>query len=337
MKAAFFTTKPWEEDYLRQLLSGVSDLTLDFYPEDLRAETLPPRTDYDLISVFVGSVVNKPVFEALPNLKCVVARSTGFDHIDLATARERNVVVSYVPSYGENTVAEYAFALLLALSRKIYQAFDQIKENANFKVEDLRGFDLRGKTIGVVGTGRIGRHAIGIAKGFGMQVLGYDPFPNQALAQELGFTYLSLPQLLAKSDVITLHVPYAKETHHLINTETLKQMKPGAYLINTSRGAVVETEALIPALKSGQLGGVGMDVFEEEKVIFNEADFLARGDNELHNWRTIIANHVLIDLPNVIVTPHNAFNTTEAIKRILETTAENIKTFLAGNPANTVK
>mgnify|MGYP001575396803 CR=1 FL=1 len=337
MKAAFFTTKPWEEDYLRQLLSGVSDLTLDFYPEDLRAEALPSCTDYDLISVFVGSVVNKPVFEALPNLKCVVARSTGFDHIDLATARERNVVVSYVPSYGENTVAEYAFALLLALSRKIYQAFDQIKENANFKVEDLRGFDLRGKTIGVVGTGRIGRHAIGIAKGFGMQVLGYDPFPNQALAQELGFIYLSLPQLLAKSDVITLHVPYAKETHHLINTETLKQIKPGAYLINTSRGAVVETEALIPALKSGQLGGVGMDVFEEEKVIFNEADFLARGDNELHNWRTIIANHVLIDLPNVIVTPHNAFNTTEAIKRILETTAENIKTFLAGNPANTVK
>ena len=337
MKAAFFTTKPWEEDYLRQLLSGVSDLTLDFYPEDLRAETLPPSVDYDLISVFVGSVVNKPVFEALPNLKCVVARSTGFDHIDLATARERNVVVSYVPSYGENTVAEYAFALLLALSRKIYQAFDQIKENANFKVEDLRGFDLRGKTIGVVGTGRIGRHAIGIAKGFGMQVLGYDPFPNQALAQELGFTYLSLPQLLAKSDVITLHVPYAKETHHLLNAETLKQVKLGAYLINTSRGAVVETEALIPALKSGQLGGVGMDVFEEEKVIFNEADFLARNDNELHNWRTIIANHVLIDLPNVIVTPHNAFNTTEAIKRILETTAENIKTFLAGNPANTVK
>lgn len=337
MKVAFFTTKPWEEEYLRGALSEMPELTLDFYPGPLRQESLPPVLDYEAVSVFVDSVVDRPVFEQLPNLKFITARSTGFDHIDMAAAHERGVAVSYVPSYGENTVAEYAFALLLALSRKIYQAYDQIKENANFKVEDLRGFDLRGKTIGVVGTGRIGRHAIAMAKGFSMKVVAYDAFPNQDLAGELGFTYLDLPTLLQTSDVVTLHVPYSKETHHLINSESLKQIKPGAYLINTSRGPVIDTEALVVALKEGRLGGVGMDVFEEEKIIFDEASFLLNDDKEQHNWRTIIANHVLIDLPNVIVTPHNAFNTTEAIKRILDTTVENLRGFATGGPVNLVK
>ncbi len=336
MKTAFYTIADWEREYLEGKLAGVG-VEAEYISTPLKKETLAGSSDAEIISVFVDSVVDKAVLDNFPNLKFIAARSTGFDHIDLATAKARNIPLSYVPSYGENTVAEQAFALLLAVSRKIYQAFDQIKETGSFSQANLQGFDLRGKTIGVVGTGRIGRHAIQMAKGFGMKVVAYDPFPNEAMAKELDFTYLPLPELLAASDVVTLHVPYMKETHHLINAETIKNMKPGAVLINTARGPVVETAALVSALKNGKLGGAGLDVLEEEGVIKDEFGFMLHGKASEHDLKTVLANHILIDLPNVVITPHNAFNTKEAIQRIHDTTIENIKAFLAGNSTNLVK
>lgn len=332
-KVIFYGIKPWEAEYLKGKLA----VEAVFHPELVSKDHLPLETDAEIISVFVDSAVDQTVLGALPNLRFIATRSTGFDHLDLASCRERGIVVSSVPSYGENTVAEQAFALILALSRKIYQAYDQIREQGNFSFDDLQGFDLKGKTIGIVGTGRIGRHAIKMATGFDMKILAYDPYPNPELQKQFAFEYVPLDELLAQSDIVTLHVPYTPETHHLIDAAHFAKMKRGAYLINTSRGGLVETEALVAALHEGRLGGAGLDVLEEEAIFKNEMDFLIRGRSEGHNLKTILANHILIDLPNVIITPHNAFNTKEALQRILDTTVENINGFLAGQPINVVK
>ncbi|HEY9584371.1 MAG TPA: hydroxyacid dehydrogenase [Candidatus Paceibacterota bacterium] len=337
MKIGFFGTKPWEKEYIEKLKGKMPGADLWFTEEILSDDHLPKETDFEAISVFVDSAVTKNVLEKFPNLKFIATRSTGYDHIDVAVAKAKGIVVSSVPSYGENTVAEMAFGLLLTLSRRIYEAYDRIREKGDWSVEGLQGFDLRGKTIGVVGTGRIGKHSIAIAKGFGMNVVGYDAYPNEQLAKELGFKYLSLDELLSVSDVVTLHVPFLPETDHMINKERIMKMKKGAVLINTSRGAVVETAALVEALKSGHLGGAGLDVLEEEGVVKDEMDFLVSGKSEGHDWKTIIANHVLIDMPNVVITPHNAFNTKEAIERILDTTVDDIAGYLSGKVINQVK
>jgi len=338
MKIVFFGTKPWEKDYLTLKIkdSGV-EAGLEFIEGTLNKDNIPQSADCDIISVFVGSEINREVIDKFSNLKLIVTRSTGYDHIDLVACEDRGILVASVPSYGENTVAEHAFALLLCLSRKIYLGYEQIRENGSFNVDNLQGFDLKGKTLGVIGTGRIGKHAIKMANGFDMKVIAYDTYPNKELEKELCFTYHSFNEVLAESDVITIHVPYLKETHHLLNEESINKMKPGAYLINTSRGAVVETEALVKALESGHLGGAGLDVLEEEGVIKDELEFVLRGHPKEHDLKTILSNHVLIDLPNVIVTPHNAFNTKEAIERILDTTVEDITGFIKGKPVNLVK
>ena len=272
----------------------------------------------------------------MPNLKCIATRSTGFDHVDLAAAAARGVSVSNVPSYGENTVAEFAFALLLTLSRKISQAYERVRETGSFSFEGLEGFDLYGKTLGVIGTGRIGKHSIRIGNGFGMKVLGFDAHPDPKLEKELNFTYDTLEGVLAKSDVVTLHVPYMKETHHLMNEKTFATIKQGAVLINTSRGAVVDTDAMVKALRSGKLGGAGLDVLEEEGIVKDEMKFLVEGHPNAENLKIALENHVLIDLPNVVVTPHNAFNTREGKERILNTTVENIAGFVQGKPVNVI-
>lgn len=338
MQLAFFGAKPWEKEFLTTAIKNqIPENEPVFYDEILDKDHLPEKKDFEVISVFVDSTVDAPVIDAFPNLKLITARSTGYDNIDLNKCKERNIAVATVPSYGEETVAEYAFALILSLSRKVSKSFDQIRETGSFNLEGMSGFDLQGKTLGVVGTGKIGRNVIRIAKGFEMNVIASDNFPNEEAAKALGFTYCPLNELLAKSDIVTLHVPYLKETHHLINEKTLNQMKPGAYLINTSRGPVVETEALVKALKSGQLAGAGLDVLEEEGIIKDELDFIVSGHPEEHNLRAALANHVLIDMPNVIITPHNAFNTREALQRILQTTVDNIKAFQSGAPANLAK
>lgn len=328
MKIAFFEIENWETDYLKNRLV---EAELFFSSGKLNKDNLPEQRDFDVISVFTGSVIDKEALDSFPDLKLITTRSTGFDHIDLKAAQEKNITVAYVPGYGDNTVAEFAFGLILNLSRKIYEAFDRIREKGEFSFEGLQGFDLNGKTIGIIGTGRIGRHAVKIAKGFGMKVIAFDSYPNAGLAKEMDFQYDPLEELLANSDVITIHVPYNKSTHHLINGGNIGKIKRGALLVNTARGGVIETEALLKALNDGIIGGYGADVLEEEGIIKDEKAFLISGRPEEHNLRTILANHVLFDMPNVIITPHIAFNTKEALKRILDADVENITSFLAKN------
>jgi len=344
MKIVFFETEGDEEAYLRDALAPERGVTLSFHREKLDAKHLPaaPDADADVLSVFVGSSVDAAVIRKFKKLKFVATRSTGYDHIDLQTCAEGGIAVSNVPSYGEHTVAEYAFGLLLMLSRRLYDAYHQVREAGDFSVRGLRGFDLRGKTFGVIGTGNIGKHSVRIAKGFGMNVLAYDVRPDEALAREVGFEYRDLTELLEQSDAVTLHVPYLKSTHHLINKDNIGKMKQGAYLVNTSRGAVVETEALLIALKSGHLGGAGLDVLEEEGVTKDEFGYLYEvsgfgNHSSAPDLRIVLANHTLIDMPNVIVTPHNAFNTVEGWRRILDTTVENIRGFMKGEPIDVVK
>ena len=260
--------------------------------------------------------------------------STGFDHIDINTARSKKIAVCNVPSYGENTVAEHAFALILGLTRKLFPSVKRVKEGV-YDFHGLRGVDLSGKSLGVIGTGRIGSHVIKMAKGFDMNVLGYDPYPRTDLAASLGFKYVTLNNLLANSDVITLHVPLSKETHHLINKKNIKKIKPGAYIINTARGALIDPEALVLALQGKHISGAGLDVLEDENFIHDEESLMTSGCKECQ-LKTNLMNNILIDHPNTIITPHNAFNSEEALKRIIDTTVENIHAFAKGEIKNDV-
>lgn len=333
-KIVFFELEGWEEKMIRDSLPG-EDITVS--KDKLTQLSLPAAKDFDALSVFVDSRVDKAVLDYFPNLKCVATRSTGFDHIDIDACKERGVRVLYVPGYGDNTVAEFAFGLILNLTRKMYQGVDQIKETGSFSLVGLRGTDIKGKTIGIIGTGRIGKEMIKIAKGFGMSVLAYDPYPNQEFAKEMNFAYNTLDSVLGNSDIISLHCPYNEKTHHLINEGNVNKIKRGAYLINTARGAVVETEALVQALNSGILGGAGLDVLEEEGETKDELHILALGHPQEDELKNMIRNHMLMKMPNVLITPHNAFNSQEALERILRTTLENIKAYIGGTIINEVK
>ena len=333
LKIGFFEAEGWEEPVLRQAFP-VDSLYLS--PDRLAEDALPAERDFDALAVFVNSKINSGVLKEFPNLKLVTTRSTGYDHVDARTCTKRGVAAAYVPGYGDNTVAEFAFGLLLALTRKIYLGIDQVKERGLFSFEGLRGVDLARRTMGVVGTGRIGRHTIKIARGFEMNVLAYDPRPDQAFAAAAGFVYKDLPDLLKESDAVTLHCPYNKATHHLLNHKNIGLMKKGAYLINTARGGLVETDALVEALQEGRLAGAGLDVLEEEGDVKDEVHFLAAGHPRREELRVLLENHILMKMPNVLITPHNAFNSKEALERILRTTIENIQSFFAGKPVNLI-
>jgi D-lactate dehydrogenase len=259
MKIAFYEISDQEAAYIKEKLPGHE---LFFYQQKFSDRNLP-QADAEVLSTFTGSPVTPAVLAAVPGLKFVATRTTGFDHINLQACKEKGIVVSNVPTYGQNTVAELAFALILSLSRKLYPAVKRVREQGLFNSDGLRGFDLEGKTLGVIGTGHIGAYAIRIAKGFGMNVVAYDPYPNEKLAAEYGYKYVTLDELLAGADIVTLHVPYMPATHHLLNKENLMKMKRGSYLINTSRGGLVETAGLVEALRSGVLAGAGLDVLEE--------------------------------------------------------------------------
>ncbi len=325
-KATFFNVDRWGEEgknYLRSSSKLASaGVEVAFVDAIVSADSIPSDKDFEILGVFMDSKVDAATIAALPAVKFITTLSTGFDHIDLKIAAERGIPVSSVPAYGENTVAEFAFALILSLSRKICESRERIRTEGKFTTEGLTGFDLAGKTIGVVGTGRIGKHAVRMGSGFGMKVIAYDVIHDDAFAAQMGFPYVSLEELLAKSDVITIHCPYLPSTHHLINNGNIGLAKKGAVLVNTARGAIVETSAMITALKNGQLGGAGLDVLEEE------------GDMKAGNMEAV---KDLIAMPNVIVTPHNAFNTKEAFLRILDTTIDNIVGYVKGAPINIVK
>jgi len=332
MKIAFFEVEDWEEEYLKGKLSGHQ---LKFSNEKLSLENAAQIKDFDALSVFIYSKIDEQIIQAIPNLKLVTTRSTGFDHIDIDVCKKRGITVCNVPSYGENTVAEHTFALILSLSRNMCKACIRRFEQ-DFSIEGLEGFDLKGKTIGVVGTGQIGLHVIRIAKGFGMNVVAYDVRQNKLLSEVLEFEYVTLEDLLARSDVITLHVPYMKATHHLMNKDTFKLVKKGAILINTARGSIVDTEALIDALDKKILSGAGLDVFEGEEVIKEEKQLLFEPKN-LEVLASLVKDHILLSKDNVVFTPHIAFYSKEALERILETTVENVAAFVSGKPQNVVQ
>ena len=325
-KIAFFETTQKEKNYIKKKLK---DFDLQFFNEPLNNDF-----DYKLIvntnviSPFIYSVVSAKIIMKMKKLKLIATRSTGFNHIDLAAAKKKNVTVANVPYYGENTVAEHTFALILALSRNLHKAYMRTSSN-DFSIEGLRGFDLRGKTLGVVGAGSIGVHVIKIAKGFGMKILAFDAKPNHILTELLDFKYVPLDDLLKNSDIITLHCPYNKFTHHLINMDNIKKVKKGALFINTARSGIIEPKALYYAIENNIFSGAGLDVFEGEDLLKEENQMLTKNVSVEH-LETLFKKNILLKRENVILTPHIAFDSVEAIERILDTTVENIIAFFEG-------
>lgn len=321
-----------EAEYLAAALEGV--LNVETFAGTL-AEAEPERLrDVEVLMPFIHSPVGEGEMDAMPDLKLVVTRSTGYDHVDLAAASARGVAVANVPAYGENTVAEHTFALILALSRKVHQAYIRT-QRGDYTLEGLRGFDLYGKTFGVIGAGAIGLHAIRIAKGFGMRVLAHDVRQNQLMADVLGFAYVDLDEVLANSDIVSLHAPAIPATHHMIDRDALSKMKRGSLLINTARGSLVDTDALRWALDDGILSGAGLDALEGEEFLQHEDELLGRPGAE-EKLKMIVRNQVLQRRPDVVITPHIAFNSEEALRRILDVTAGNASAFLSGEPRNLV-
>jgi D-lactate dehydrogenase len=326
---AFFEIEPWEEEFFRKELS---DHTLLFFPAPLEQKDIPSLSEVSIISPFIYSQISPEIVTTLSFLKLVATRSTGYDHIHVEACKEKGVGVANVPTYGEHTVAEQAFALILALSRHLPESVTRTRRG-DFSLENLRGFELFGKTIGLVGYGTIAKVVAKIALGFGMKVIVYTRHPEPYD----GVTFVDLPTLLATSDIISLHVPYNKNTHHMINKDNIALCKKGSVFINTARGGVVEAEALVWALEQGILSAVGLDVLEEECTLKEERQLLSKEFLKSCNLKTQLLNHVLINRDNVIVTPHNAFNSQEALQRILDVTLENIRMFIdKGVPSHLV-
>ncbi len=321
-----------------QLSEGLreTDHAWEFVRDTISLRNLNPEAE--VISVFVTSHVTRQMIEKMPRLKLIAARSTGFDHIDLEAAAARGVTVVNVPTYGENTVAEAAFALMLALTRKLIPTA-LATEEGSFKASELTGIDLKGKTLGIIGMGHIGSHSARIAKGFEMNVVAYDVRHNEQLAKQIGFEYVDLNTLLDRSDIVTLHTPLLADNYHLINESTLAKMKKGAILINTARGELVENRALIHALKSGHIAGAGLDTIEGEKLMLSSGllDALSSNATSPSTFEHAAEIHALLQLPNVIATQHAAFNTIEAISRINDTTVQNIIRFWYGETPNKVE
>lgn len=314
--------------------AALPNATIVYVDGPVTAGALSANDDADIVSVFVSSALKREQVDALPNLKMIAARSTGVDHIDTAYTKEKGIVVSNVPKYGAHTVAEFTFALMLSLSRRLFDAAYQVREKGDFNTAELEGFDLFGKTLGVLGTGAIGRNVVTIARGFGMRVLMFDKFPNTELESE-DARYVPLDELLANADIVTLHVPYVPENHHFIGRDNISKMKQGAFIVNTARGELIDTEALLEALKQGRIAGAGLDVLEQERALKDEME-LVKGMESIHLLKVIIRDHMLIGMPRVVVTPHIAFFSREAYREIIQTSAHNISAFIEGAPANQV-
>ena len=305
------------------------------FEELLTVESAQKAKDCEVVSVFINSKVDKVVLDVLPKLRLITTRSTGFDHIHKEECKARGILIANVPYYGENTVAEHAFALILALSRNVHKSYIRTLRN-DFSIDGLKGFDLNGKTLGVIGTGRIGMHVIRIAKGFGMHVLAFDAHQDVFLSEILHFNYVDMDTLLAQSDIISLHLPYTDSTHHLINDDTIQKMKPGVLLINTARGGLIDNNALIQALDQNIVAGAGLDVLEGEEWIREEKQLLRHTEESSARLEELLKNHLLLSQDNVVFTPHIAFYSQEALERILHSTFASIDSFERGNLLNEV-
>ncbi len=323
LHAAFFDTKPYDREYFGA--AAQAEVHWQFHEFRLNTETAPIARGAQAVCVFVSDRVDAACIEALRavGVRHVALRCAGFNNVDLETARRCGLSVSRVPAYSPHAVAEHTIALLLTLNRKIHRAHNRVREQ-NFSLSGLVGFDLHGKTAGVIGTGKIGRLTAEILAGFGMKVRAFDLQPDLGWAERRGVTYGELHDILGESDVVSLHTPLTPETEHLINARTLRLMKPGVFLVNTSRGKLINTADLIDALKGGQVGGVALDVYEEEEGVFYE-DLSGRvlQDDELSR---------LLTFPNVLITSHQAFLTREALTEIAGVTTANLRRLHRGEP-----
>jgi D-lactate dehydrogenase len=321
MRVAVFSTKPYDERSLAAANTSFGH-ELEFLEPRLTPATAPLAAGFPAVCAFVNDQLNDAVLDVLAKggTRLIALRSAGFNHVDLHAAARLGLTVARVPAYSPYAVAEHAVALTLALNRKLHRAYARVRDG-NFSLDGLLGFDVHGSTVGVIGTGRIGLVFARIMRGFGCTLLAYDPYPNTE-ALDLGARYVDLPELFAASDIIALHSPLTADTHHLIDDAALAQMKDGVMLVNTSRGALVDTRAAIEALKSGKLGALGLDVYEEEEELFFE-DFSGQ----------VITDDVfarLLTFPNVLITGHQGFFTREALGNIADTTLANVTAFERG-------
>ncbi len=324
LTAAFYDTRTYDRKYFGTAPEGQGVLWR-FHDFRLSAETVPTARGTAAVCIFVNDRVDRPCIEALgeAGVKLIALRCAGFNNVDLAAAKECGIPVVRVPAYSPHAVAEHTVALLLTLNRKIHRAYNRVRD-LNFSLSGLVGFDLHGKTVGIVGTGRIGRITAEIFAGFGTRILAFDPFPSAEWAEKRGITYTSFHGLLEHSDVVSLHLPLTPQSHYLINEKSIGRMKPGAHLINTSRGKLIDTSAVIDALKAGHLGGVALDVYEEEEgIFFEDLSGEVLQDDELSR---------LLVFPNVLITSHQAFLTHEALSEIARVTSTNIIRFADGQP-----
>ncbi|WP_430782919.1 2-hydroxyacid dehydrogenase [Actinoplanes sp. G11-F43] len=316
MRVAVFSTKPYDNRFLTEANSG-HDLV--FLEPRLTRDTASLAAGCDAVCAFVNDDLSAPVLERLAEdgVRLVALRSAGFNHVDLTAARKLGMTVTRVPGYSPYAVAEHCAGLVLALNRRIHRAYNRVREH-NFALHGLLGFDLHGRTVGVVGTGKIGVCFIRIMAGFGCRVLATDPFPSDD-AIAAGATYVPLETLLAESDIVTLHCPLTPETHHLINDDRIGQMREGVMLINTSRGALIDTAAVINGLKSGRIGNLGLDVYEEEAdLFFEDLSDQMLGDDLFSR---------LVTFPNVLITGHQAFFTEDALRNIATSTIDSLSSY----------
>jgi D-lactate dehydrogenase len=321
MNIAVFSTRPYDREFLDQANSKAAH-TLTYFEPRLTEATAPLVTGFDGICVFVNDVVNADVLEMLAHqgVELVALRCAGFNNVDLRAAHELAITVVRVPAYSPHAVAEHTVGLMLSLNRHLHRAHARVREG-NFALDGLLGFDLHGRTVGIIGTGRIGETVARIMLGFGCQVIAYDPWPSQECLR-LGVEYVERDELFGRSDIVTLHCPLTPETHHLVGTHALALMKPGAMLVNTSRGGLVDTVAVIDALKSERLGYLGLDVYEEEADLFFE-------DLSNHVLRDDLFSR-LLTFPNVLITGHQGFFTRDAMCAIAGTTIGNITAYEQG-------
>jgi D-lactate dehydrogenase len=321
-KIAFFDAKPYDRRSF-DLANQAHGYEITYFETKLHAATVELAHGFDAVCAFVNDTLDKPVLDYLAEhgIGIVALRCAGYNNVDFEAAFGRIHAVR-VPAYSPYAVAEHATALVLTLNRKIHKAYNRVREG-NFAIQGLVGFDMHGKTAGVVGTGTIGRSLISILQGFGMKVLAYDPFPNEEYARERGITYVDLPELYRQADIISLHCPLTPETKYMINATSIQTLKDGVMIINTGRGGLIDTKALINGLKSGKIGSAGLDVYEEESDYFFE-----------DRSEELIADDVLARLltfPNVLITSHQAFLTEDALKNIADTTLNNLKDYFEEN------
>jgi len=327
----FYEVEQWEREPILHAFGDEAKLTA----RPLTAENAEDARDCNIISTFIYSSLGKDVLDRLPELELIATRSTGFDHIDLDECSRRDITVSHVPHYGSVTVAEHTFALILALAKNIVPSADRTRRG-EFTFESLRGSEISGKIIGIVGTGKIGLHVARIARGFNMRIVAYDKYPDEEAAEELGIAYVPYQQLLREADIITFHVPALPDTYHMLNEGNISLLKPNCIVINTARGSVIETRALVKALSENKIAGAGLDVVEEEPIVREERELVSSLFHQTHDLGAILSGQILLRFNNVIITPHNAFNTDEAVHRTLDTTIDNVWSFLEGEPMNVV-